>query len=188
MRDRVRQLLEDHRPHDPTEDAHLRQMLDLLGAEADPFARDHFEPGHFTASALVLTPDEDGLLLVLHSKLGRWLQPGGHFEPTDADPLAAARREVLEETGLDDLEVLDSGLLDVDVHAIPAHGSEPAHHHHDLRLLFRAPHCAVAAGDGVDAARFVLLDEIERITADASVLRAVAKLRDRRPHARRAEA
>ncbi|MFB6209046.1 MAG: NUDIX hydrolase [Candidatus Nanohaloarchaea archaeon] len=51
----------------------------------------------FTAGCLVV---EDGkLLLMKHSKLGMWLQPGGHVE--EAETLEeTAIRETLEETGI----------------------------------------------------------------------------------------
>lgn len=52
----------------------------------------------FTAAVLVV---QDGrVLLVLHRKLGRWLPVGGHIE-LDEDPETAARRETLEECGLE---------------------------------------------------------------------------------------
>lgn len=52
----------------------------------------------FTASVFIV--HEGKVLLHLHKKLGKWLQPGGHIE-LDEGPLEAARREVKEETGLD---------------------------------------------------------------------------------------
>jgi 8-oxo-dGTP pyrophosphatase MutT (NUDIX family) len=54
---------------------------------------------HFTASALVLGADRS-LLLVDHKKLGVWLYPGGHIDPTET-PDEAVLREVKEETGFD---------------------------------------------------------------------------------------
>ncbi|WEL19391.1 NUDIX hydrolase [Candidatus Nanohalococcus occultus] len=50
----------------------------------------------FTASCFIV---EDGKVLFLkHSKLGKWLPPGGHIE-ADETPDEAALRETLEETG-----------------------------------------------------------------------------------------
>ena len=115
----------------------LTRMLDCLLKPTPMMSRSNFSPGHFTASAFVLSPDRKKLLLILHKKLGLWLQPGGHIEPTDASWQAAAAREVEEETGLRELEVLDE-LVDIDIHAIPAIGPEPAHLHFDLRTLFCA--------------------------------------------------
>ncbi len=180
MLDSIRGLIDDHSPADDLEARHLDTMRKALDANGGAVCtRSWFDPGHFTASAFVVSPAQDSLLLVHHSRLRRWLQPGGHVESTDSDPLAAARREVLEETGLDRLLPLRPGLLDVDVHQIPALGDEPAHLHLDLRFAFVAGHCGVAAGDGVDAVRFVPLDHVERLGTDCSVLRAVDKLSGR---------
>ncbi len=54
---------------------------------------------HFTASALVLG-NSRSLLLVDHKKLGVWLYPGGHIDPSET-PDQAVLREVKEETGLE---------------------------------------------------------------------------------------
>ena len=45
------------------------------------------------------------VLLTLHRKAGAWFQFGGHYEPADVDPHAAATREAREESGIGDLVV-----------------------------------------------------------------------------------
>jgi len=50
----------------------------------------------FTASAYVVR--DGAVLMVRHSKLGTWLQPGGHIEDGET-PDEAAVRETREETG-----------------------------------------------------------------------------------------
>lgn len=174
----LRSLLERFEPADSLEAAHQNAMLALLDAP-DPFARDHFDPGHFTASAFVLSPDGERLLLIFHEKFRRWLQPGGHVEPGDNDLAAAALREVAEETGVTALTVVN-GLFDVDVHAIPARKGDPAHHHFDVRVLLRAHTESLTAATDALAARWVPLAEVHTVETDESVLRAVRKLtRDR---------
>ena len=54
---------------------------------------------HFCASVFVIDPATKKLLLVYHSKFGKWVQPGGHIED-DETPEETALREVYEETGL----------------------------------------------------------------------------------------
>lgn len=163
--------------------AHLEAMLELAGSRHAAFARDTFAPGHFTASAFVLSPDQRCLLLIFHKKLKMWLQPGGHIEPTDRDVVAAARREVSEETGLEGL-TLEAPMFDLDVHQIPAWGETPAHLHHDVRCVMTAPHLEVRAGDGVSDARWFDLRTLTCSTrtlaagfgTDESVRRVAARL------------
>jgi 8-oxo-dGTP pyrophosphatase MutT (NUDIX family) len=172
-------MLDAHLPADALEADHLRRMRLLIQGAGDPFSRDHFEPGHFTASAFVFDPGETRVLLIHHAKLGRWLQPGGHIDPEDGDVVEAVRRELEEETGQVGLERIGEGIFDVDVHEIPARKQDPAHEHFDLRFLFRAAREELRAGDDALDARWVELGEIASIDSDESVMRAVEKLRTR---------
>ncbi|MCP3978478.1 MAG: NUDIX domain-containing protein [bacterium] len=154
-------------------------MLDLADRGGDPLARDHFAPGHFTASAFVLCPARADVMLIHHAKLDRWLQPGGHVEPGDADPAAAALREAVEETGLEEtgLAPLGSGLFDVDIHTIPARRDEPEHLHFDLRFAFGARSRAHSRGAEVRDTRWIPLAALVRADGEAAMLRARDKLR-----------
>ena len=176
----VREQLSGYRPANTTEAGFLRRMLELSRLEA-ACQRLHFVPGHFTASAFVLSPDRRDLVLIHHKKLGIWVQPGGHVEPTDDDLLAAARREVFEEVGLAELEAFSSTpgslVFDVDIHAIPARKADPAHEHFDVRFAFVAKARELVHSDEVADLRWVPLSEVEQMGTDESVLRAVGKLR-----------
>lgn len=173
----LRTRFAQHNPYDAEETGHLQRMQELAAdPAADPCARAHFAPGHFTASAFVLSPEQDALLLIFHGKLARWLQPGGHIDETDRDVLAAARREVEEEVGISSLELVSPAPFDLDIHAIPAMRGEPAHAHFDVRFLFRAKDRSFRAGSDAKAARWVPLDEVSLDTSDRSVMRAVEKL------------
>jgi len=178
----LRRALADFQPDDPREAAYRDRMLALIDSDGDPFARDHFEPGHFTASAFILAPDGLHLLMILHRKLGLWLQPGGHVEPDDANIFDAAAREVHEETGVIDFDWArgEPAIFDVDIHAIPPIKDDPAHEHFDVRVLVTAHTEAIAAGEDVRDARWVPLDAIDRMGTDESVLRAVRKIKARR--------
>jgi 8-oxo-dGTP pyrophosphatase MutT (NUDIX family) len=178
-RSHLQALLEDHTPADEREAGFKTEMTELLGAQGDCFSRNHFRPGHFTASAFVLSPDGEELLLIYHSKLTRWLQPGGHVDPEDQDVLQAAAREVEEETGLDGLDPIGAGLFDIDIHEIPARKDDPTHRHFDARILLQARHWDFKAGSDALDGKWVPLREVNAVESDESVMRAVSKLLSR---------
>jgi 8-oxo-dGTP pyrophosphatase MutT (NUDIX family) len=176
----LQQLLTSFEPADAREHAHRARTLQLLATTAEPFSRTQYAPGHITASAFVLDPTGTSVLLILHSKLQRWLQPGGHVDPEDRDVLHAARREVLEEVGVSQLTQIGD-LLDLDVHDIPARKDQGAHAHFDLRFLFKAGDLAFQAGSDANDARWVPIAHLlaghdAEFPSDESVLRAVRKL------------
>lgn len=151
------------------------RILALLRDHPAPLARTSFEPGHVTASAILLSPDEQSVALVHHNKLGRWLQPGGHVEPGDDGVLATAAREAREECGVE----LDMGfaprLLSLDVHEIPAHGQEPLHHHHDFMFLFRAADAELDCSDESAEVRWVALGDLPTYELDSCTTRGLAQ-------------
>ncbi len=93
--------------------------------------------GHITASAWVTTPDLQKVLLLHHSKLDRWLQPGGHADG-DENVVSVAQKELQEETGLKSVQLATSGFFDLDIHTIPQRKDIPAHDHYDIRFHFVA--------------------------------------------------
>jgi 8-oxo-dGTP pyrophosphatase MutT (NUDIX family) len=173
-------LLRAYGTADAREAGFVQRMLELASSPRAA-ARDNFVPGHFTASAFVLDPARTAVLLVHHRKLGIWVQPGGHVDATDVDLRSAAEREVLEEVGVAVHAAFADGerIFDVDVHPIPARREELAHEHFDVRFAFEALSRELVVNDEVVDARWVQLAEVERVTSDASVLRAVEKLRTR---------
>ncbi len=156
----------------------------LLAAGDAAFERDHLDPGHVTASAWVVDPGGDAVVLLRHAKLGIWVQPGGHADG-EADVLAVARREAEEETGLGGLTLVSrvapaAGVptpFDLDVHAIPARGAEPAHLHFDVRYAFRSSARRLERNAESHALAWVPLDELARYTHEESVLRMARKWR-----------
>ncbi len=176
----LQQLLLEHRCADAREVGFQGRMLALLECGEAAFSRGNYAPGHFTASAFVLSPDDEQVLLILHGKLGIWLQPGGHVEPGDGSVLDAARREVLEEVGMGDVEVVGPGLFDVDIHVIPGSSKAPSHEHFDVRFLFRARSFEAHAGDDAQAVRWIQLGAVELTRSDESVTRALRRLERRK--------
>lgn len=174
---KIAKLLAQHVPADAREAESLRKIQALVENASAPFSRDHFMPGHLTASAMVFNSARTKTLLIFHGKLHMWLQPGGHFEPGEDDPAVASMREVREETLLEPRHP-DGGsvLLDVDVHLIPARKNDPAHEHHDLRMLLIGDEGRQASGDGVKDAKWFTRDECAAMNLDPGLVRGLKKV------------
>ncbi len=119
------------------------EVLDFLDRHPDAALRS-CPPGHLTGSALVVDATGTRSLLMLHRKLGRWFQPGGHADG-DTNLAGVALREASEETGIADLRVAVPA-IDLDVHLVVPPGEEP-HLHLDLRFLVVAPAGARVEGN-----------------------------------------
>lgn len=178
-REEVLAALARYAPADAREAESLAWIRQFVAAPADPFARENPE-GHVTASAVVARPDGSAFLVVFHRKLSRWLQPGGHTEQEDASAFDTALREAREETGIARFDApLGETIFDVDVHAIPAHGRDSAHHHFDVRFLLTGqgePNPG-ASDDPSRPMRWMSLEEALGSGGDASLARAIAKAR-----------
>ena len=102
--------------------------------------------GHLTAGALIVSRQTGCVLLLKHKQLGKWLQPGGHVEASDASVLDAAYREA---RGDGDLSGLPAELLAPSglccrfrpmrtgiAHSAPPEQGRDEHRHLDMRFVF----------------------------------------------------
>jgi 8-oxo-dGTP pyrophosphatase MutT (NUDIX family) len=175
----VRALLE-LAPADPEEAGDRDQIVAFVRRHERPFDRAILE-GHLTGSAITVSADGARVLLLHHRKLDRWLQPGGHGDLGETTGEQVALREALEESGIEGLALHPRAPrpLDVDVHDIPARGSEPAHQHLDLRYLVVAPASARLRPElaELNEIRWVAWDETEPLGPDHGLRRALGKAR-----------
>ncbi len=145
VRDSAIELLTDWNAPDACQDALRQAVLAFLLARTDACER-ACEPGHITASALVVDDSGEHVLLTLHPRLGRWVQLGGHCEDSDTDIVGAAMREATEESGIENLHI-DAALGAIHVHALTCSLGVPTRHL-DLQFIARAPaDAAIAISD-----------------------------------------
>jgi 8-oxo-dGTP pyrophosphatase MutT (NUDIX family) len=146
--------------------------LMLLEQSEYPFSRRQFTPGHITCTAAVLDPSRQRVLLIFHHRLLRWLLPGGHCEADDASVCSVARREAIEETGVD-IHPRAAPLVGIDVHGIPPRKKEPYHLHHDLIFAFNARSDAIRVTEEAREVVWCGIKQLERYGVAQSIVRSV---------------
>jgi 8-oxo-dGTP pyrophosphatase MutT (NUDIX family) len=158
----------------PEEEPARARMIELLDSCPDCFVRSSF-PGHFTGSALVVSAEGDRALLHHHRKLDKWLQFGGHCDG-DRDILRVARREALEESGIEGLIVASERPFDLDIHPIPAKDNEPEHFHYDVRYVLIAPENAeFVISEESKELRWFSPEETRELALDQGLRRMISK-------------
>jgi 8-oxo-dGTP pyrophosphatase MutT (NUDIX family) len=157
LRTSIRAAVVARQPIDDEERRRISEFLEHFDRLADPFD-ERADPVHVTGSAIVV--GSRGVVLLKHKRLGLWLQPGGHLDAGES-PWDAARREAVEETGLEvEFAATPPLLVHVDVHA-----GGRGHTHLDLRYV-------VVAGDVDPAPPDDESQEIEWLPWPAAITRA----------------
>ena len=132
-------------PKDDIQRRAQETVLDFAAKHQDALHRSCLD-GHFTGSSWVVDHSGSSGLVLLHTKVDRWLQPGGHADGNGCLG-SVALREAAEETGIADLEIWTDP-IDIDVHLfVNRSASEPSHLHLDIRYLVKAPREAVVRGN-----------------------------------------
>lgn len=143
MKEKLRLIIDKYLEKFPEERERLSRLLDYLSHSIDDDITDwNNTNGHLTAGAFVYCKSENQFLVLYHKDLKMYLYPGGHATKEDESLLKTAKRELKEETGLENLElvsIFDKLVpFDIDTHLIPDNKkiNMPKHYHFDFRYLF----------------------------------------------------
>lgn len=131
----IQTLLENYKPNNLKEVKYKSKMIDFYKNYNNCFSREQ-EYGHFTASSFLLNSSKTKFLLMLHRKINIWVQPGGHC---DGDPivLRTALKEAQEESGINEIKILNENIFDIDIHKFPKTREVDEHYHFDIRFLLK---------------------------------------------------
>jgi ADP-ribose pyrophosphatase YjhB (NUDIX family) len=119
----------------------------------------------FTVSAFIVFDGK--VLLVNHPRYGKWLPIGGHIE-LDEDPDETLFREIVEETGFTDVEILSNKpvLNDAGRKALytpnymDIHEANPPHRHIELVYFARVENDKSVKSDEHSEARWFSAEEL----------------------------
>ncbi|MBR1987497.1 MAG: NUDIX hydrolase [Clostridia bacterium] len=127
--------LKEYQSFDAREEKNRLEVIKFLENNTNCYSRTNLA-GHITAGGFV-ADDKGNILLNHHRKSGMWFQFGGHSD-NDENSLNVAKREISEEAGIEDLELVSDKIFCVGVQTIPnsEKKKEPEHFHYDINFLF----------------------------------------------------
>ncbi len=149
-------------------------FLQFVSSQANCFERT-LQIGHITGSAWLVNATGTHVLLTHHRKLDKWLQLGGHADG-DPDLWRVTLREVREESGLRNFNLVFENIFDLDIHHISRLGNEAEHLHYDVRFAMQATESTqyVVSEESHDLSWFAIKN-LQAFTKEESILRMARK-------------
>lgn len=168
------EALENYSPIDDKEKESLNKIKDFLNNNENCFSRTNLK-GHITAGALVI--DKEGNVLLNHHKsLDKWLGFGGHSDG-ESNSLNVAKREVMKESGIVEIDDCGGKIFDVDVHMIPNNPAkkEPEHYHYDIRFLFIVNNKDFKISDESKEIKWINIEKAKELVDNFAMIRMLDK-------------
>ena len=129
-----------YEPFNEQEERDKAVILRFLEENDDAFLRENLI-AHMTASAWVVNPKRDRVLMVYHRIYDSWSWTGGHADGEE-DLLAVALREVTEETGVTHVRPVSKDIFSLETLTVDGHEKRgeyvPSHLHLNLTYLLEA--------------------------------------------------
>jgi len=115
-------------------------FLDCFEKYPDVFTREN-KIAHFVSSAFVMNQSRTKCVAAYHKIKDCWLFLGGHMDG-ETDFLAVCKKEIYEESGLEDIELVGGGIFTLESLPEPGHMKRgkfvPAHVHLNVTYVFIA--------------------------------------------------
>lgn len=138
-----RDIVRDIAAYEPVNEQERRDkelMLRFIADNEDAFCREN-QIAHMTASAWVVNPARDKVLMVYHRIFDSWSWTGGHADG-ERDLLSVALREVAEETGISLLKSVTEDIFSLEILTVDGHEKHgqyvPSHLHMNVTYLIEA--------------------------------------------------
>ena len=180
----LKETIEGFAPQCEQEAQDRRMMLTYLSLFPDDILTRANEIAHFSASAWVVNPARDRVLMLYHNIYKSWSWPGGHADGEE-NLLGVALREVQEETGIKRLRPVTEQLYSLEILTVCAHIKRGKyvlpHLHLNLTYLLEADDAQEVHSkpDENSAVRWFGLDEAVKASTEPEMRVVYQKLNDR---------
>ena len=173
-----------YQPFNEQEQRDKQEILHFLERNDDAFLRQN-RIAHMTASAWVVNPGRDKVLMVYHRIYDSWSWTGGHADGEE-DLLAVALRELTEETGVTHVRPVSKDIFSLETVTVDGHEKRgeyvSSHLHLNVTYLLEADDTQalrVCEDENKDVAWFGLDEALQASTEPWFVKRIYGKLNEK---------
>ena len=180
-RQKLRNQIENYIPYNEQEEKDKALILEWIRQNENAFSREN-KVAHMTASAWVVNPKRDKVLMVYHNIYDSWSWLGGHADG-ETDLLSVALREVKEEAGITKVHPVSEKIFSLESLTVDGHEKKgtyvSSHLHLNVTYLLEADSeeaVSIKADENSGVAWFSPEEALERSTEPWFVKRVYTKL------------
>lgn len=115
----LKKQISDYIPYNEQEENDKKIMLEYMEKFDNLLTREN-EVAHFTASSWVVNKERTKVLMIYHKIYDSWTWTGGHADG-DKDLLYTAVRELKEETGVENVNILKNDIFSLETICVNGH-------------------------------------------------------------------
>ena len=171
--------IREYAPFNEQEAQDKTEILNWLMQGEDIYSRS-CRAAHMTASAWVVSPDRQYVLLAYHNLYRSWSWLGGHADG-ERDLLNVARREVGEESGVQNVRAVSEDIFSLEILTVDGHEKRgeyvPSHLHLNVTYLFEADmdENLRVKSDENSAVGWIRADELENRVSEPWMMQRIYK-------------
>ena len=172
--------IEAYQPWNEQESADREVLLARMRRGEELYTRANPD-AHLTASAWVVSPDRKQVLMAYHNLYGSWAWLGGHADGQQ-DLLAAAMREVQEESGLTVVRPVTPDIFSLEILTVDGHEKHgryvSSHLHLNAAFALSAPETQPlrVKPDENSGVRWVSVKQLEQYVTEPPMLSIYEKI------------
>ena len=155
----------------------------MINNNEDYLTRNNTE-GHFTTSAWIFNKDRTKVLMIYHNIYDTWAWIGGHADGEE-DLFEVIKREITEETGLENFTPLSTEIYGVNIGTVKTHFKNnklvEEHLHLDIEYVFEADEedYIRIKEDENSGVKWIELDRLEEYIFDENMINVYKSLTER---------